>query len=47
MTCKSGALIQDGGKSLCTKESISATFSRLIDALMLLETKIKKDKLFV
>jgi len=47
MTCKSGALTQDGSKSSLMLVSISVTSSKLTDASTLVEIKIKKDKLFV
>jgi hypothetical protein len=46
MICKSGALTLDGGKSLSTRESTSVISNRPIDALMLLEERILKDKRF-
>jgi hypothetical protein len=45
MTCKSGAQTLDGSKSLNIKEDSSATSKKLIDVLMLMETKMLKDKL--
>jgi hypothetical protein len=46
VTCKSGAPTQDGSKSLSTKESISATSNKPIDALMSTKVKTKRAKKF-
>jgi hypothetical protein len=43
-TCKSGQPTQDGGRSLSTKVSTSATSSRPISASMFTKVKMLKDK---
>jgi hypothetical protein len=45
-TCKFGAPIQVGGKSLYSVENTSAIFKKPIDALMSSKVRTRKDKLF-
>jgi hypothetical protein len=44
--CKSGALTQDGGKSLFTVVNTSVTFKNQIDALMFTKEKMLKVKTY-
>jgi hypothetical protein len=44
MTCKSGALTQDGGRSSLSRVNTSATSDRQIDALMSLDLKMMKEQ---